>query len=372
MFSKHGRRRLARLKLEAHQAIMEGQEMTPGTSWLPTESKIRDFPWLWVWSALIVSLSAGGAILHLMWGKGASEQQGAFDAAWKTAAGVLAILATFITVHRLRLSQAEHQLRESADKFSQSDAIERRIIDLFTKACDQLGSDKAPVRLAGLHALERLGQGNTKYRQTVVNVTCAYLRMPFTLPTADSRGRTLVTEPESLLSGASTKSTPGSKDQLEELQVRQTAQQILCNHLNPGQYTVTQHKHTIYDGPRAEFWREMNLDLSEATLWNFNLSYCELRNARFRDASFFGVTTFSHIKVLGFADFGDAEFSSIPTFDSAEIDESRFGGATSRNMVPFWSDPVPLKGYYMTPAEDSGGKHIYYFSERLTSSTDED
>jgi hypothetical protein len=39
-----------------------------------------------------------------------------------------------------------------------SGATERRITELYTKAADQLGSDKAPVRLAGLHALERLAQ----------------------------------------------------------------------------------------------------------------------------------------------------------------------------------------------------------------------
>jgi hypothetical protein len=41
---------------------------------------------------------------------------------------------------------------------SDYDAGERRITDLYTKAADQLGSDIAPVRLAGLYALERLAQ----------------------------------------------------------------------------------------------------------------------------------------------------------------------------------------------------------------------
>jgi hypothetical protein len=34
-------------------------------------------------------------------------------------------------------------------------------------------------------ALERLAQDNPGHRQTIVNVVCAYLRMPFALPGQD-------------------------------------------------------------------------------------------------------------------------------------------------------------------------------------------
>jgi hypothetical protein len=47
------------------------------------------------------------------------------------------------------------------------DATERRITELYTKAADQLGSEKAPVRLAGLYALERLVQNAPNLRQTM-------------------------------------------------------------------------------------------------------------------------------------------------------------------------------------------------------------
>lgn len=38
------------------------------------------------------------------------------------------------------------------------------------------------MRLGGLHALERLAQDNPAQRQTIVDVICAYLRMPYTPP----------------------------------------------------------------------------------------------------------------------------------------------------------------------------------------------
>lgn len=97
----------------------------------------------------------------------------------KTALTVAAGLAAGVT---LLLTLRRQVLSERAQRFAESDALEQRITALYVAAADQLGSDKAAVRLAGLYALERLGQDNTKLRQTVVDVWCSYLRMPFTPP----------------------------------------------------------------------------------------------------------------------------------------------------------------------------------------------
>ena len=77
----------------------------------------------------------------------------------------------------LAFRRQHHQ--EIATDLTDRDATERRITELYTKAVEQLGNDKAPVRLGGLYALERLAQDNPAQRQTIVNVICAYLRMPF-------------------------------------------------------------------------------------------------------------------------------------------------------------------------------------------------
>ena len=65
---------------------------------------------------------------------------------------------------------------------TERDTSEQRITELYTHAVNQLGAEKAPVRLGGLHALERLAQNNPTQRQTIVDVLCAYLRMPYTPP----------------------------------------------------------------------------------------------------------------------------------------------------------------------------------------------
>jgi hypothetical protein len=70
---------------------------------------------------------------------------------------------------------------------SESDATEKNVTELYTKAADQLGSTEAPVRLAGLYALERLAHNNPGQRQSIVNVICAYLRMPYKPPSVARR-----------------------------------------------------------------------------------------------------------------------------------------------------------------------------------------
>ena len=100
---------------------------------------------------------------------------------------------------------------------NESDAAERRITELYAKAVEQLGSDKAPVRLGGLYALERLAQNTLSQRLTVVNVLCAYLRMPYG-PVRSPDGDEHEAPPE----------------HAQETQVRIAAQRILALHLRPG------------------------------------------------------------------------------------------------------------------------------------------
>jgi hypothetical protein len=73
-------------------------------------------------------------------------------------------------------------------RFVELDGTERRITELQTKAAELLGSDQAAVRLAGLYALERLAQDNPGHRQTIVDIMCGYLRMPFTPPPSKAIG----------------------------------------------------------------------------------------------------------------------------------------------------------------------------------------
>jgi hypothetical protein len=133
-------------------------------------------------------------------------------------------LATEIIATETREAQErEHQQRDRAADASERDGEQRRITELYARAVDQLGNDQAPVRLGGLHALERLAQITPDQRQTIVDVICAYLRMPFALPEGKPPGEDAPAEAHTRY-----------EQRRQELQVRLTAQRILAAHLRPG------------------------------------------------------------------------------------------------------------------------------------------
>lgn len=282
------------------------------------------------WAALaLIVVGVGLAIfLLVLFGDGKhADQLAAVQTAGTIVVGAGGAAALWLTARRqqateIALNQAKdahvlqekiaadtraHQQRVAAA--TEADAVERRITDLYTKAVDQLGSDKAPVRLGGLYALERLAQDNPGQRQTIVNVLCAYLRMPFT-PPAEQPPTEDAPESEHTRFEART----------QERQVRLTAQRILATHLRPG------------DDPGQPldtfFWPDIDLDLTGATLTDLNLDRCRLRAASFGGAKFGGDAWFGAAKFTGAAQFSEAKFDRVAGFNGAEFGgDAWFGGA---------------------------------------------
>jgi hypothetical protein len=196
---------------------------------------------------------------------------------------VLTLLITTLLdrrrAHETREAQkSEYEQRDRAADASERDAEQRRITELYTKAAGQLESDKAPVRLAGLRALERLAGNTPDLRQTIVDVICTYLRMPYT-------------PPEDHLP---VEAHLRYENRLQEVQVRLAAQRILAAHLRPSS--------------AGTFWPDIDLNLTGARLDQLRLTNCRIRNAQFREAEF-----------SGYADFGGAEFSGDVRFDGAKF-----------------------------------------------------
>lgn len=179
-------------------------------------------------------------------------------------------------------------LQERAARATEEDAAERRVTDLYAKAVEQLGSDKAPVRLGGMYALERLAQNVSEQRQVIVNVLCAYLRMPY--------------DPDA-----------GTVENKQEREVRLTAQRLLANHLRPGEDP---------DYPVKTFWPEIDLDLTGAALLGLNLSNCRTRYANFAWAHFVGGATFSQARFGGTAIFNHARFDGKAAFELAAFEST--------------------------------------------------
>ncbi|GAA2986308.1 pentapeptide repeat-containing protein [Streptosporangium longisporum] len=245
-------------------------------------------------------------------------------------------LTTLITSHYAERT-AEHTER---------DATERRVTDLYTKAVEQLGHAKAAVRLGGLYALERLAQDNPGHRQTIVNVICAYLRMPYTPPApapdpAQQRQEALRAARRRYQAtrggGTALPAGPPSADINDtdaegERQVRLTAQRILGDHLRDQR---TPQERDSGHPADTRFWDGMRLDLSGATLIDLNLQHCHITNTRFDRTTFigdaaFGGTTFTGETMFSRASFtGNARFGGTTFTGNAWFTDATFTGNTA-------------------------------------------
>lgn len=200
--------------------------------------------------------------------------------------------------YELQAEVAEHNRlhAERVASATEKDAADRRVTELYTKASEQLGSEKAPVRLAGIYALERLAQDNPGQRQTIVNLLCAYLRMPY-LPPGD-------------------KADADHRERVQELEVRRTAQRVLASHLR--------------SGDKARFWKEARgLDLRGATLVDAAFDGCSFIEPDFGKAVFVGDSDFTATTFTALAVFVGAVFQRTARFTNAKfVDSVFFVGAT--------------------------------------------
>lgn len=285
---------------------------------------------------LVVAAFVWVVLLRLYGGENAQVQLDAIRTAGTLVVGTGGAVALLLAARRQRYT-------ELSLVHTDRDAIERRITELYTKAADQLGSTQAPVRLAGLYALERLAHSTVEHRQTIVDVICAYLRMPYSPPPANGaaamyrgptpaqrrRARTIM---QCSMRGMSASEGSQQERAKHERQVRLTAQDILRRNL-----TVTDQRRRWWQQqpPVGPTWSGIHLDLSEATLLDFSLTRCQLDWANFRGTQFIGDTNFRHARFSDRTWFESARFDGPADFTDAEFDRVRFTGAHFRSDVLF-------------------------------------
>lgn len=288
----------------------------------------------------VVTYVAGGvastvAIVTVLWWAGTRGLTGselvtarldALRVGLSIAVGGGGVFALYLAWRRQRATEVDldnreralaHQLLVAADTkahqervalATEKDAEDRRITDLYTKAVEQLGSEKAAVRFGGMYALDRLAQDNPEQRATIVDVWCAYLRMPFTPPEDDDSER------------------------MQEREVRLAVQRLLARHLDPGDDP---------DDLSPRFWSGVGLDLTGATLIDFSLARCRVNHALFRSATFlgrasFGRSTFKHVAGFSYATFtDDADFERTTFLGNAMFRSVTFSRDTNYKRAAF-------------------------------------
>ncbi|SFD92420.1 Pentapeptide repeat-containing protein [Actinopolyspora alba] len=252
-------------------------------------------------------------------------------------------VALLLAARRQRATELSLDQKERAAADARHDATERRVTELYAAAAEQLGSDKAPVRLAALYALERLGQNNPAHRQTVVDLFCAYLRMPFTPVDPEQPGasdtrstnraqRLGLRPPTRRMNGAQPSLLvpingfevgDEQERQQQEEQVRRTAQRLIWSHLRPDPDAAGEPNN-------PKFWHDISLDLTTATLQDWNLVDCRAHHVRLDRARFLGPAVFDRAEFTGQvraretvfqreAWFADTTFRRFVRLDRAEF-----------------------------------------------------
>ncbi len=387
---------------------------------------------IWI-GGIIAALVAAFAFWFLItkFGDGTNAQAGKLDAI-KTAGSIVLGTGGFVALllaarrqryaeiavkqanevldHQRRVAEdtREHQLRVADD--ARHDATQRRIIELYTKAADQLGSEKAAVRLAGVYALERLGQENddARLRQAIMNVLCAYLRMPHEVVKSSGPsmlGKWPATAPVrldfkefSVLEAVDDESAvEPDATRREEQEVRNAVQRVICSHLRPGDNR---------QDPVSTFWPDIDLDLSGASLASLDFDARVVRNidcsgttftarvgfgraviegaATFNGAKFAGIADFTSTTFKGSAAFVEAKFADVAFFLSAHFDGQanfyraqfasqatlqgcNFGGVTWFDSVQFGAKADFINARFLDDAFIGGvGFHELAYFDRAT------
>jgi hypothetical protein len=320
----------------------------------------RPIPWWWM---LVAALAVLAAIwITTVWLMGetihvapASDRAKARIEAVRTGltagAGIGAAVALLLSFRR-----QHHEEVSSAN--IDFDATEKRITELYTKAVEQVGSDNMVIRLGGLYALERLAQNHPQQRQTIVNLICAYLRMPYVPPGGYSAvaasGDAAEAEPSDVPPTDLASLTPDHAEEErrgQELHVRSAAQNVLAGLLRLPSGT---------DDPKRP---TLDLDLTAAVLIGFDMSKCRvgranftgarfgyaywgdpagLRETNFTESVFVGEALFGGARVSARADYGRAMFESDAHFRAAIFEsdacfeEAMFNSHVEFDRVNFW------------------------------------
>ncbi|GAA1269310.1 pentapeptide repeat-containing protein [Saccharothrix xinjiangensis] len=250
---------------------------------------------------------------------------------------VVALYALWLNDRRRRVEEARHELE--SDKASD---------ERFAKAVELLGNEADQVRVGAMHVLANLAKANQRYKQTVLDVLCAYLRRPFEHPALKEKPE----DPDQAYFGKPEDEPGATPEQDQEMTVRRTAQRLITDLLPWG------------SNPDATRYQ---VDLSGAKLVHFRLEGRRFGRLVARRAQFYGITAFREITLAqpalfsggtfhGRVDFEDGRFHGGISFQDATFKRGlQHAGATAGTFLHF--PPRPPEG--LTGSLDVQGGTVF-------------
>ncbi|WP_371777712.1 pentapeptide repeat-containing protein [Streptomyces sp. NBC_01438] len=190
--------------------------------------------------------------------------------------GLVVLFGAYATWRQLRVSQ--DGLRATQEGY---------VTDRFSRAVDQLGSDKLDVRIGGLHALWRIAEQSARDREAIISIQAAYLRTHLPWPPAG---------PESPAADVPINEIAPLETRAADAQVALTALGVLCRHREQSwvNLSITDLRRADCDGlwfPEVNFDRACleaaglyRANLTQASLVSVNLRHADLTTAILRRA----------------------------------------------------------------------------------------
>jgi uncharacterized protein YjbI with pentapeptide repeats len=175
--------------------------------------------------------------------------------------GVLFIIIILVTLENLAVSQKNLVATQ-----------EKKVTELYTKAIEQLGSEKLEVRLGGIYALERIARDSKKDHWNIMEVLTAFVREKAKASVASEATPLKETRPNSLKKDTA---KPAEQPPKEKPKPKADIQAVL-NVLG---------RTAIPFAPKGE---KRRLDLSATDLRGADLQDANLQGAFLREANFQG------------------------------------------------------------------------------------
>ncbi|CCH35463.1 pentapeptide repeat-containing protein [Actinosynnema sp. NPDC047251] len=251
-------------------------------------------------SVVAAVLVTVGTTAALLWVEPKQSVSEAIKTGGLAGGAVVALYALWLNDRRRRTDEARHELE------SDKTADER-----FARAVEMLGNEADQVRVGAMHALAGLARATPRYRQTVLDVLCAYLRRPFSHPAFKQRPA----DPDQARYPEGEAVEMPTSEEDGERTVRLTAQRLITDLLPWGQNTDP----TLY-----------HLDLTGANIEYLRLEGRRVGRLTARRTRFHGITAFREVRFSKPALFSGAKFHGRVDFQQA-----RFAGGLSLQDAEF-------------------------------------
>ena len=251
------------------------------------------------------------------------------------------------------LKNQEHQtkvLKEQIRQFDENAFKERKAErrERYTKAVEQLGDGKAPVRMGGVYTLvglvdewleEKSLSDDERFKegQVIINNLCAYIRSPFTLASRYDELSKDNPISEGIYKDNQQKFYSDKAELKAEADVRLSIIKEIHDRLQgPEENTPGTWSDFEYDFSGSVFFYPIDLTNSYyAKPINFSGSTYQ-GGANFSDSTYQGGANFSGSTYKGWADFRRSTYQALAYFsDSTYEDEADFLGSTYEDEADF-------------------------------------